>query len=212
VDGAPRVDLGFKSGLVTVKPGDTVRAVVRDGDGINILSTTNEGKQAILIDDLPVPIDVNEFFSFDHGGIDTSGVLLYPLPELSIGRHHLVYKVSDAFGYTTLDTLRFDVTDAADYYAQAVFNYPNPFQDSTQFLFRISDRASIRLDLFTVSGKRVRQIEQVRDGGEVWMEWDGRDGAGGDLANGVYLYVATVDFVGVERPPVVLRGKLSKIR
>ena len=80
------MDLGFKSGLKVVKPGDTVRAQVRDQDGINILATTNEGRQAILIDDLPVPIDVNEFFAFDHGGIDTSGVLLFPLPNLRVGQ------------------------------------------------------------------------------------------------------------------------------
>jgi hypothetical protein len=212
LDGAPRVSLGFKSGLTVVKPGDTVRAVVRDQDGINILTTTNEGKQAMLIDDLPLPIDVNEFFTFDHGGIDTSGVLLFPLPELATGKHRLVYKVSDSFGATTLDTLSFSVTEAADYYAEAVLNYPNPFQTSTQLLFRLSDRASIQLDIFTVSGKRVRRIQDMRDGGEAWIEWDGRDGAGGDIANGTYLYVATVDFVGLERAPVVLRGKMSKVR
>jgi hypothetical protein len=206
------VSLGFKSGLTTVKTGDTVRALVRDRDGINILSTTNEGKQAVLIDDVPLPIDVNDFFTFDHGGVDTSGVLLYPLPELDVGRHRLVYKVSDSFGATTLDTLAFNVTDPSDYYAEAVFNYPNPFATSTQFLFRVSNRASIHLELFTVSGKRVRRLEQVRDGGQVWIAWDGRDEVGDEVANGTYLYVATIDFVGLDRAPVVLRGKLSRIR
>ena len=195
-----------------VKPGDTVRGVVRDQDGINILKTTNAGKQAILIDKLPVPIDVNDFFSFDHGGVDTSGVLLFPLPELSVGHHRLVYKVSDSFGATTVDTLFFDVTDAANYYAEAVLNYPNPFKTSTQFLLRLSNRASIKLDLFTVSGKRVRTLEQTRDAGEAWIEWDGRDGTGDDLANGTYLYVATVTFDGLDRAPVVLRGGVSKVR
>jgi hypothetical protein len=52
----------------------------------------------------------------------------------------------------------------------------------------------------------------MHEGGEAWIEWDGRDGAGGDVANGSYLYVATIDFVGVDRPPVVLRGRLSRIR
>ena len=211
-DGPPRVDLGFKSGLKVVKAGDTVRARVNDADGINILNTTNEGRQAILIDNLPVPIDVNEFFSYDHGGTDTSGVLLYPLPDLHAGHHRLVYKVSDSFGFTTLDTLQFDVTDPANYYAEAPFNYPNPFKDSTRFLFRISNRASIKLEVYTVSGKFVRRLEDTREAGEAWVEWDGRDGAGGDVANGSYLYVATIDFVGVDRPPVVLRGRLSRIR
>jgi hypothetical protein len=44
------------------------------------------------------------------------------------------------------------------------------------------------------------------------VEWDGRDGVGDDLANGSYLYVATVEFTGLDRPPLALRGRLTKIR
>lgn len=211
LDGPPRVTLGFKSGLETVKPGETLQAVVRDADGINILETTNEGKQAIVFDDLPIPIDANKFFSFDHGGSDTSGVLLFPLPELDFGQHRAIYKVSDAFGQTALDTLVFNVTDPRDFFAQVLFNYPNPFKTDTSFLIRLSDRADIRMDIFTVSGKRVRRLEEARDGGQVWIHWDGRDASGGEIANGVYLYVATVDFADTERTPLVLRGKLAKI-
>ena len=104
------------------------------------------------------------------------------------------------------------MTDAQDYYAEAVLNYPNPFRTSTQLMFRLSNRASIQIDFYTVSGKRVRRLEETRDGGEVWIEWDGRDGAGGNLANGTYLYVATVDFEGLDRAPLVLRGKLAKVQ
>lgn len=211
LDGAPRVTLGFKSGLETVKPGETLQAIVRDADGINILQTTNEGKQAIVFDNLPVPIDANDYFTFDHGGADTSGVLLYPLPDLEFGEHRAIYKVSDAFGQTALDTLHFSVTDPRNFFAEVLFNFPNPFQTETSFLVRLSDRADIRLDIFTVSGRRVRRLEQVRDGGEVWIHWDGRDAHGGHIANGVYLYVATIDFLDIERPPLELRGKLSKI-
>ena len=212
LDGAPRVTLGFKSGLDVVKPGETLQAIVRDADGINILDTTNEGKQAVLFDDLPFAFDVNEFFNYDHGGTDTSGVLLYPLPDLEFGSHRLIYKVSDKFGLIQLDTLFFSVTDPSDFFAEAVFNYPNPFQTTTQFLFRLSDRAMIQLDIYTVSGKRIRRLDAVRDGGEVWIEWDGRDEAADEIANGIYLYVARVEFVGLDRPPLVLRGKVSKIR
>jgi hypothetical protein len=212
IDGAPRVTLGFKSGLETVKPGETLRAVVRDADGINTLVTTNEGKQALLFDDLAVPIDANEFFHYDHGGADTSGVLLYPLPELSFGHHRAIYKVSDAFGNTTLDTLQFNVTDPLNYFGEVVLNYPNPFKTSTEFLVRLSDRADIRLDIFTVSGRRIRRIEAVRDGGDAWIPWDGRDAHGGEIANGTYLYVATIDFWGLDRPPLVVRGKVAKIQ
>lgn len=218
VDGSPRVQLGLKSGLKVVKPGESLQAIVNDGDGINILSTTNEGRHALLIDD-GFPIDVTEFFKFDHGGTDTAGVLIYPLPELPMGNHRAIYKVGDSFGQTTLDTLQFAVADSMRYVAEAVLNYPNPFSTTTHFLITLSSRASIRLDIFTVSGKRIRRLETTRDGGAVgvnsyaeeWIFWDGRDASGDEIANGVYLYVVTVDFLDIERTPLVLRGKLSKI-
>jgi hypothetical protein len=212
IDGPPRVQFGFKSGLNVVKPGESLRAIIRDQDGVNILNTTSEGRHALLIDDSPVPFDVTDFFQFDHGGTDTSGVLTYPLPELSVGEHRAILRVGDAFAQTTLDTLNFAVTDPLDYFADVVMNYPNPFATSTQFLIRLSNRADIRLDIFTVSGKRIRRLETVRDGGEEWIEWDGRDQIGDEIANGTYLYVATVDFEEVDRPPLVIRGKLTKIQ
>jgi hypothetical protein len=212
VDGPPRVRLGFKSGLKVVKPGESLQAVVRDQDGINILSTTAEGRHSLLIDDSPVPVDVTRFFAFDHGGTDTSGVLTYPLPEMPVGDHRAILRVSDSFAQTTLDTLLFSVTDPMHYFADVVYNYPNPFATSTQFLIRLSNRASIRLDIFTLSGKRIRRLEDVRDGGEEWIEWDGRDIAGEEIANGTYLYVATVEFLDVDRAPLTLRGKLTKIQ
>jgi len=212
LDGAPRVTLGFKSGLKTVKPGETLQAIVHDRDGIDILNTTNEGKQALLLDAFPLPLDANDYFEFDHGGADTSGVLLFPLPELSYGSHRAIYKVSDAFGQTTLDTLVFSVTDPQDYFGDVLLNYPNPFKTDTQFLVRLSDRATIQLDIFTVSGRRIRRIVETRDGGEVWIPWDGRDAHGAEIANGTYLYVARIAFAGIDRPARVVRGKLSKIQ
>jgi hypothetical protein len=214
VDGPPRVAFRFKSGLKVVKPGETLQAIVRDGDGINILGTTGEGRLSLLIDDSLVPTDVTKDFNFDAGGTDTSGVLEPPLPEQSgqIGNHRVILRVSDSFSQMTLDTLNFVVTDPLDYFAEVLLNYPNPFATSTQFLIRLSDRASIKLDIFTVSGKRIRQFKEVRDSGDQWLFWDGRDTAGDEIANGTYLYVTTVDFEDLDRPPLVMRGKLTKIQ
>jgi len=212
VDGPPHVKMGFRGGLKEVKPGAELQALVTDPDGVNILSTTNEGKLVLVFDNSNLPIDVTEFFSFDHGGSDTSGVLSYPLTNITVGEHEAVFKVSDSFGQTTIDTLVFNVTDPLAYTAEAVFNYPNPFSTSTQFLFMLSDPATIDLDIFTVSGKRIRRLQKACEAGEAWIYWDGRDETGEEIANGPYLYVARAAFRGLDRPPVVMRGKIVKIR
>lgn len=210
-DGPPRVNLGFKGDLVTVKPGAVLQARVSDADGINILSTTPEGRLALVFDQTNLPVDVTEFFEFDHGGVDTSGTMEFPLPQLALGEHRVVFKVSDTFGQTRLDTLDFLVTDPLDYSARVVLNYPNPFESSTYFLLTLTEPARVRLEIFTVSGKRIRTLEENAAAGEAWILWDGRDMRGDVIANGTYLYVAEVSFVGVDRPASVLRGKVVKI-
>jgi hypothetical protein len=210
-DGPPRVDLGFQGGQQVVKPGAIILAMVRDGDGVNTLNTTPEGKLALVFDNAGLAVDVTDFFEYDHGGVDTSGTLRFPLPELDVGPHRTILKVSDTFGQTTLDTLAFTVTDPLDYGAQVVFNYPNPFVSSTYFLVTLTDRANIQLDIFTVSGNRIRSLKTTREPGEQWILWDGKDATGSSIANGTYLYVARVDFVGLDRAPLVLRGKVVKI-
>jgi hypothetical protein len=210
-DGSPRIDIGFEGGIDKIKPGAVLRADVRDADGINILSTTNEGSQVLVLDQTSIPIAVSDFFVFNEGGSDTSGYLRYAMNDISPGNHRVIYKVGDSFGQISLDTLYFSVVDPLNNFAEAVLNYPNPFSSSTYFLFHTSERASIQLDIFTTSGKHIRTLKAVRDAGEAWMYWDGRDAALDHIANGVYLYIAKFEFAGAGAPSKTVTGKVVKV-
>jgi hypothetical protein len=78
-----------------------------------------------------------------------------------------------------------------------MINYPNPFSTSTRFVFTLTGSEipdEIRIQIMTISGKVVKEIDQVELGpiniGRNISEyaWDGRDEFGDQLANGVYLY------------------------
>ncbi len=78
-----------------------------------------------------------------------------------------------------------------------VFNYPNPFSTSTQFIFTLTGKeepGNILIRIMTVTGKVVREITAAELGSvHIGMnkseyKWDGRDEYGIKLANGVYLY------------------------
>jgi hypothetical protein len=97
---------------------------------------------------------------------------------------------------------------------QGVINYPNPFRSAgTSFVY--SNTAEIldgTIDVFTVSGKRVRRVEippGARLPGQNAVFWDGRDGAGEAIANGTYLYVIRVNQRGGS---ATVRGSLSKLQ
>ncbi|MBI4720852.1 MAG: hypothetical protein HY770_06455, partial [Chitinivibrionia bacterium] len=127
LDGAPRIRIGFEGGMNKIKPGAVLRADVEDADGINILSTTNEGSQVLVLDQSGIPIGVSDYFTFHEGGSDTSGYLRYAMNDISPGNHRVIYKVGDSFGQLALDTLYFTVVHPMDNFAEAVLNYPNPF-------------------------------------------------------------------------------------
>lgn len=78
-----------------------------------------------------------------------------------------------------------------------VFNYPNPFSTSTQFVFTLTgneDPGNILIRIMTVTGKVVKEITMAELGNirigvnRTDYKWDGTDEFGDRLANGVYLY------------------------
>ncbi len=73
--------------------------------------------------------------------------------------------------------------------------YPNPFAQSTSLRFTLPQRGSaVRLDVFDVSGRRVRTIfdRPIAKGTHV-AGWDSRDDFGSRVAPGVYFARLTVD-------------------
>ncbi len=65
---------------------------------------------------------------------------------------------------------------------------PNPFGPGTQLAYRISERADVKLSVYSVSGRLVRTLAVgEKPAGEHVASWDGRDGSGRRLASGVYF-------------------------
>jgi hypothetical protein len=126
---------------------------------------------------------------------------------LSPGAHEL--KVSAG----TVELPAFVLNVARHAGVQNVVNYPNPFTETTQFLYTTEmaiDAGTI--DVFTVSGKRIVRLEippSARNPGQNAVFWDGRDSAGDEIANGVYLYVIRITQGGQDSN---YRGKLARMK
>jgi len=78
-----------------------------------------------------------------------------------------------------------------------MLNYPNPFTTSTAFVFTVTGSdvpQNIRIQILTITGKVVRDITKAELGpihigrNITDFKWDGTDGYGQKVANGVYLY------------------------
>ncbi len=114
------------------------------------------------------------------------------------GTYELIIQSEDATGNQSGDVdykVAFEVINKQA--ISRVLNYPNPFSNSTQFVYTLTGNQTpdyFKIQIMTVAGKIVREITQdeigpLKIGTRVTgIQWDGTDEYGGRLANGVYLY------------------------
>ncbi len=184
----PQIEITFDGRTIT--PGDWVaaqpliRARLIDDSPLSVADTLQIN---LLIDGLRVP------FSGENGvqllaPPDTLAIaLLQHRPLLRAGEHSLEILFTDASG--NINNTRIDFSVAAGLELQRVMNYPNPLSDHTDFTFLLTRPAEVRIRIYTVNGRLIRLLEAGSLGaGFNRLFWDGRDGDGDLIANGVYLY------------------------
>ena len=111
------------------------------------------------------------------------------LPELPEGEHLLRLRVERDGGAPAERTAGFLGPAGAGTRMLQVYNFPNPFEDRTEFIYRLSRSAeSARLTLYTLSGRKIWSTEGPARANDHAIAWDGRDADGDEVANGVYLY------------------------
>lgn len=71
-------------------------------------------------------------------------------------------------------------------------NVPNPFNPTTTISFSLSEPAPVALEIYNVSGRRVRTlVRSQQPAGTHEVTWDGRDDSGASVSSGVYFYRLT---------------------
>ena len=71
---------------------------------------------------------------------------------------------------------------------------PNPFNPETTIQYELPEVDVVRLSVYALTGQLVRiLVDAERTAGTYSVIWDGRDGAGRDVASGVYLCRMEVD-------------------
>ena len=66
--------------------------------------------------------------------------------------------------------------------------YPNPFNKSTLFQYKIGKRNHVRLDIYNALGKKVKSlVEEVQEAGNYVTKWDGSNGFNQPLPSGAYF-------------------------
>ncbi len=102
-----------------------------------------------------------------------------------------------------------EITVAQSVTASAVWlgdALPNPIAQSAMLPFALEEGQPLRLDIFSVSGRRVRSLfDGTVTSGRHQVFWDGRDDAGKRVASGTYYSKLTAAGVQVTRTLRVVR-------
>jgi hypothetical protein len=208
----PSIHMYFAGQATKVKQGAKLIAEIFDKDGVAILGTDPQSSIYLEFDKSGYPIFVTDYFEYDHGS-SMQGSVEYPLHSgFSPGPHTVVLRAFDNLGVSSSDTLSFEVVEEGLYSVSDVFNMPNPFSESTNFIFQTSSRAEVHFSIYNLSGIRVWERRISVEEGFNSIYWDGRDSAGDRLANGTYIYVLDVEFADSFHRSEEVTGKVVLLR
>ncbi len=185
-----------QGGLVNETPVLILRFA--DSSGINVTgSGIGHDLTAVLDGDDKNVIVLNDFYEGEPDNA-TKGTARFQLSKLAAGVHSLKIKAWDAANNSSEIMIEFVVANAEKLVLRNVLNYPNPFTTKTTFWFehnQSSSRLLATIQVFSVSGKLVHQMQQVvqtSGNRSCELEWDGKDAYGSRVGRGVYIYRLSV--------------------
>ena len=217
-------DTTFVSGgLIT--PEAELIVKLSDESGINTVGAGVGHEVLLVIDgDESRAVDISDNFRSVENSFQR-GEVRWPLPTLKPGAGSLSVRAWDVLNNSNAADLEYLVTATENLELRNVFNYPNPMNRLTRFVFEHNQPpgtpARVQVRIYTLNGRPIRTIETdealpdgVLTSGPVQVLWDGRDADFDRVTSGIYLYKLRVE-VGLddgEREVVERIEKLAVIR
>ncbi|MEE9464326.1 MAG: hypothetical protein V3W14_01965, partial [Candidatus Neomarinimicrobiota bacterium] len=187
-----------------------IEVELKDPLGINL--TGEVGHSIRLWVDKEVNAQVMDpVFNYDIDSV-TTGRFDYGFDPSLTGPHDFTVEAWDSANNKTLSTITVYLTLTEELDVTDLFNFPNPFQGRTEFVYTLSVPADVTITVYTLNGVKVTELFSfgTQLSGFQRLPWDGRDAFGDQIANGAYLYrfrAEVLDGLNVTR-----WGRLARLR
>jgi hypothetical protein len=160
--------------------------------GLRIIDFTN-AQTLFQLDDAAYSYGLINAFDYDNDG----------KLELAISKRNLNTNLSEVQVYSTngsVSSVSQNINKIPNIY-QLNQNYPNPFNPSTKIEFHISNQENIKIKIFDINGRLIRNIlDENRNAGNYSIEWNGKNDAGELVSSGTYFYqLQAGDFVQTKK-------------
>lgn len=177
-----------------------------DKPGQVMLNFKETGSQIITIqnaeqDTVDIVVDI-----LDMETTDFKITLSDSLPVIAVDDNNQLLDLAnangDAISYVDIESNLAVIVDQEE--KKAFYNYPNPFgridKPVTRFIYYLEKESDFKLQIFTLTGDLVRQWDYTKTDPEGTaglhqgeISWDGRNGKGQLVMNGVYLAYLSID-------------------
>jgi hypothetical protein len=202
-DEGPVIDLylntlSFISGDITT-PDPILIAVLSDNSGINTVGNgIGHDITAIVDGNYQEPLILNDQFIPETDSYQ-KGQVRFGLGPFENGMHTLTLKAWDVLNNSSEKTIEFLVDVGARLTISHVYNRPNPYTESTEFLFEHNKPGSelnVTIRIFSLMGQQLTALHytvQTESNESGLLYWDGRDDSGNELPAGLYVYNILVE-------------------
>lgn len=192
---APAIKIYFDSR--SYRPGDRIRAEpllivdITDSSGLNLTGALGHGVNLRV--DGGSPRNITNQFRYNLDS-HQSGSLEQRIGPLETGLRRIEIEAWDSYNNMAVKEVEVEVeAGAGGLLIDRVLNWPNPFRTTTALTFIVNQSADYEVKIFTVNGRPIWQRRGSASTGGIVTDiiWDGRDSAGRQAGNGVYLYKVT---------------------
>jgi len=187
---------------------------LEDESGIN---TTGLGLghklEAIINDEEKNSIDLSQYYVSDLDSYGKSGLVEYNLSNLKPGKNKIKIIAWDILNNYSMKEVEFLVVEGNQAVLSEVYNYPNPFNSNTYFVFQHNlAQINAEIKIYTIAGRCIKTIKQYGISDRyVRIFWDGKDENYNNIANGVYFYKVKINSSNGEQTAEKI-GKLTVIK
>ena len=173
-------------------------AELYDESGINASGSSVGHDLELVIDGDPSKTyNLNSYFNFDFGDY-RSGTVGFTLPELTPGRHQLLFRAWDVLNNSSTSELVFNVDASGSNGGISVICTKNPATTHTSFIVnhdRSNSMVDATVDVFDMSGRQLWKYVKrgIPSDGTFTIDWDLTIDGGSRLMTGVYIYRIQVE-------------------
>ena len=169
--------------------------LLEDVDGINTAGNLGHNLVAIIDGKASMTYNLNDYYVSDAGGY-ARGTISYLLPELSEGKHTLMFRAWDMMNNSSTITVEFEVVKGLSPSVVQVLTMPTPAHDYMTFMIthdRPENEVVMMIEVFDFSGRVLWSHSElaVSSDNTYSYTWDLHGSSGRPLSTGVYLYRVT---------------------